>query len=75
MAMTQTTRKSGTGTVRFFNAQSGRGLVRPDDGSDDIYIQIESDDRARRMDRGRRVSFEIHNPHTSAAWIADLQPL
>lgn len=64
-----------TGTVQFFNRASGNGLVRPDDGSEEFYIQMDCAATAARLDRGRKVAYVIKHPQTPAAWIDEIRPL
>jgi CspA family cold shock protein len=53
------------GTVRWFDAPKGYGLIKPDDGGFDVLVSICAVERAgmTRLDQGQRLGFEIvHDP-------------
>ena len=49
------------GTVKFFNAAKGFGFIKPDNGSDDVFVHISAVERAgmRAITEGQKLSFEI----------------
>ncbi|WP_234731563.1 cold-shock protein [Acidocella facilis] len=49
------------GTVKFFNAAKGFGFIKPDNGSDDVFVHISAVERAgmRVITEGQKLSFEI----------------
>lgn len=49
------------GTVKFFNTQKGYGFIRPDDGSNDVFVHISAVERAgmRSLVEGQKISYEI----------------
>ena len=53
------TRTRGKGVIKFFNDRRKTGLVRPDDGSDDFYINVANDFSGDRFERGVRVTFSL----------------
>jgi cold shock protein len=50
-----------TGTVKWFNGQKGFGFIQPDDGSNDVFVQISAVERAglSGLAEGQKVSFEL----------------
>jgi CspA family cold shock protein len=48
------------GTVKWFSAEKGFGFIKPDDGSDDIFVHFSAIEGAgyRSLDEGQRVEFE-----------------
>jgi len=50
-----------TGTVKFFNATKGYGFITPDDGGNDVFVQVTAVERSGvgGLDEGMRVSFEM----------------
>ena len=48
------------GTVTWFNAQKGYGLIQPEDGSKDVFVHISAVERAGigNPHEGQRPSFE-----------------
>ena len=55
----------GTGTVKWFNAQKGFGFIKPDDGSNDVFVHISAVERAgmSQLNEGQKVSFDlVKNP-------------
>ena len=50
-----------TGTVKWFNEQKGYGFIQPDNGQNDIFVQISAVERAglRTLKEGQKVSFEV----------------
>lgn len=49
------------GTVKFFNTQKGFGFIRPDDGSNDVFVHISAVERAgmRSLMEGQKISYEV----------------
>ncbi|WP_026440578.1 cold-shock protein [Acidocella facilis] len=49
------------GTVKFFNTAKGFGFIKPDNGSDDVFVHISAVERAgmRVITEGQKLSFEI----------------
>jgi CspA family cold shock protein len=49
------------GTVKFFNADKGYGLIKPGGGGRDIFVHITAVERAglSPLNEGQRVSYEI----------------
>jgi CspA family cold shock protein len=50
-----------TGTVKWFNAQKGFGFIKPDDGSQDVFVHISAVERAgmNSLNEGQKVSFDL----------------
>ncbi len=50
-----------TGTVKWFNATKGYGLIQPDDGGKDVFVHISAVEQAglRELNEGQKVSYEI----------------
>jgi CspA family cold shock protein len=50
-----------TGTVKFFNATKGYGLIAPDNGGADVFVHISAVERAgmRTIAEGQKISFEV----------------
>lgn len=50
-----------TGTVKWFNRSKGYGFIKPDDGSDDVFVHFSSinADGSRELREGQLVEFEI----------------
>lgn len=49
------------GTVKWFNDQKGFGFIQPDDGSNEVFVDIDAVERAGMYSlfEGQKVSFEI----------------
>ncbi len=55
----------GTGTVKWFNAQKGFGFIKPDDGSNDVFVHISAVERAgmSQLNEGQKLSYDlVKNP-------------
>ena len=50
-----------TGTVKFFNAEKGFGLISPADGSKDVFVHFSAIQSTsfKTLDEGQRVEFTI----------------
>ena len=49
------------GTVKWFNAQKGFGLTRPDDGGKDVFAHIPAVQAAglNGLNDGQKISYEV----------------
>ena len=49
------------GTVKWFNPTKGFGFIRPEDGSNDVFVHISAVERAGRttLNEGQRVEYEL----------------
>lgn len=49
------------GTVKWFNSQKGYGFIQPDDGGNDVFVDISAVERAgmRGLNEGQKVSFDL----------------
>jgi CspA family cold shock protein len=52
---------SFTGTVKWFNATKGYGFIKPDDGSQDVFLHVTAVERAGlgSVAEGQKLSFEL----------------
>lgn len=52
-----------TGVVRSFNAKSGYGFIRPDDGSKDIFVHSGTVKRAgfEALQQNQKLSYEVRS--------------
>ncbi|MBX5164511.1 MULTISPECIES: cold-shock protein [Rhizobium] len=59
-----------TGTVKWFNATKGFGFIEPDDGSADVFVQVE---RAgmRGLNDGQKITYELVKDRKSGKMSAD----
>jgi CspA family cold shock protein len=50
-----------TGTVKWFNATKGFGLIQPDAGRPDVFVHISAVERAgiRDLNEGQKIAYEI----------------
>ena len=50
-----------TGTVKWFNATKGFGVIQPDDGGKDVFVHVTAVQRAglQSLSEGQRVSFDV----------------
>ena len=55
------------GTVKWFNAQKGYGFIRPEDGSNDVFVHISAVERAGMNDlkEGQKIGFELQQDRRS----------
>ena len=49
------------GTVKFFNGEKGYGFIKPDDGSQDIFVHVTAVEQAglQSLNEGQRVAYEV----------------
>ena len=60
-----------TGTVKWFNAQKGFGVIQPESGGRDVFVHISAVERAglRGLAEGQKITYELvsdRNGKTSA---------
>jgi CspA family cold shock protein len=50
-----------TGTVKWFNATKGYGFIKPDDGSNDVFLHISDVQRSGLQDvrEGDKLEFDL----------------
>ncbi|MEE8539823.1 MAG: cold-shock protein [Woeseiaceae bacterium] len=50
-----------TGTVKWFNPTKGYGFIVPDDGGQDVYVNISAVEQAGMgtLNEGQKISYEI----------------
>jgi CspA family cold shock protein len=50
-----------TGTVKWFNATKGYGVIQPDDGGKDVFVHVSAVERAglRELVEGQKIAFEV----------------
>jgi CspA family cold shock protein len=55
-------RVMATGTVKWLSDDEGYGLISPDEGDDDLFVQSTSfaDGGFKTLTEGARVVFEVH---------------
>lgn len=53
--------KVAIGIVKWFNPEKGYGFIRPDDGSDDVFVHVSAVQKAGHttLAEGARVSYEL----------------
>jgi cold shock CspA family protein len=71
--MTVKIKSNCKGTISFFNKSRGTGLVKPVDGSGDIYINVSQNYDAASFDRGVKVRYSLHIPEQGAPRVTDLR--
>lgn len=64
------------GTVKWFNANKGYGFIRPEDGSNDIFVHVTTVQRAglHALLEGQRVSYDVTRDRGKLA-AANLSPV
>jgi cold shock protein len=63
------------GTVKFFNADKGYGLISPEDGGADSFVHISAVQNAgmHSLQKDQRVSYEIEIGRNGKASAVNLQ--
>jgi CspA family cold shock protein len=66
-------RDMATGTVKWFNAEQGHGLIGPDDGSGDVYVHISEVQRSglRGLNDGQKIAYELARDQRSGKVTAE----
>ena len=56
-----------TGTVKWFNAQKGYGVIQPESGSKDVFVHISAVERAglSTLKEGQKISFDTERDQRS----------
>ena len=51
------------GTVKWFNATKGFGLIQPDDGSKDVFVHISAVERAgfANLNEGQKLTYDLES--------------
>jgi cold shock protein len=66
------------GTVKWFNDKKGYGFIQPDDGSPDIFVNINAVERAgmQGLNEGQKISFQVFpNPNTGKSSAENLRAI
>jgi CspA family cold shock protein len=52
-----------TGIVKWFNRSKGYGFIKPDDGTQDVFVHFSSiiAEGIKELKEGEKVEFEINN--------------
>jgi cold shock protein len=66
-----------SGTIKWFNAQKGYGFIRPDDGSNDVFVHISAVEKAglRGLNEGQKVNYDIQRGQQGKTSAVNLQAL
>ena len=48
-----------TGKVKFFNTEKGFGFIKPDDGSQDIFVHISGLQEGTTLNENDEVEYEV----------------
>ena len=66
-----------TGVVRSFNAKSGYGFIRPDDGSKDVFVHNGAVKRAglKPLYENQRLSYDVRSELDGRRSAVDLKAL
>ncbi len=66
-----------TGVVRSFNVRSGYGFIRPDDGSEDIFVHSGAVKRAglKPLHQNQRLFYDVRNELNGRRSAVDLKAL
>ena len=64
-----------TGTVKWFNATKGFGLIAPDDGGKDVFVHISAVERAglKGLDDNQKIAFEMQAGRDGKSSAGDLR--
>ena len=64
-----------TGTVKWFNGTKGYGFIKPDDGSQDVFVHISAVERAgmRSLLEGQKIIYALERGRTGKMSAVDLQ--
>ncbi len=61
------------GIVKFYNGQRGYGFIRPDDGSNDVFVHATALERAglSSLSEGQKVSFDVREDRKTGKLAVD----
>jgi CspA family cold shock protein len=64
-----------TGTVKFFNADKGYGIIAPESGGDDAFVHISAVERAgmNTLNKDQRVSYDLEKDQRGKTSAVNLQ--
>ena len=62
-----------TGTVKWFNATKGYGIIQPDEGGNDVFVHISAVERAGMgsLAEGQKINYEVVQDQRSGKSSAD----
>ena len=64
-----------TGTVKFFNTDTGYGFIAPEGGGGDAFVHISAVERAgmTTLDKDQRISYELETDRRGKTSAVNLQ--
>ena len=67
---------SMSGTVKFFNADTGYGFISPDGGGNDAFVHISAVERAGMisLNQNQRLNYELEQDRRGKTSAVNLQP-
>ena len=51
--------RTGTGTIIWFDQQSGYGFVKPEDGGSDLFVRTSAKLKAQTFEVGERIEYAL----------------
>ncbi|MBY0430551.1 MAG: cold-shock protein [Rhodospirillales bacterium] len=64
-----------TGIVKWFNSTKGYGFIKPDDGTEDVFVHVSAAERAGlgSLAEGQKLSYGLERSRTGKMLAVDLR--